>query len=106
MYISEGELQPGVFRAHGAGMSVNWQKYCTAVQTRRLAKNPADNGVLAFDSAGAIRSIRGLTVEHTPDRERMVRSHAEVLGDVTSAAVRVALKKISSWAIHLPDPME
>jgi hypothetical protein len=108
-FAPNGDLQPGVFRDIGGGMSVNWQRYCaTAADARRLARNPGDNGVIAFPSAESIRDIATkppLRVEHTPDRERPDQSHTEVFGEKT-AAVRHALLKLARWAIQVDEPVE
>lgn len=103
-FVRDGELQPGVFRDIGDGMSVNWQKYCpTAADARRLAKKPEDNGVISLSSAGAVRGIATeppLRVEHTPDFEKPDRSHSEVFGEKTSA-VRLALLRLKTWEIAI-----
>src|SRR5262249_4319297 len=100
-FAPNGELQPGAFRDHLAGMSVNWRKYCLSpADARRLDRNPADNGVISFQSAGHVRAIGEpkLKVVHAPDLERPDRSHTEVFGE-KSAAVRAALLKIFRWEI-------
>jgi hypothetical protein len=108
-YFRNGQLQPAVFRDIEGGMSVNWQKYCpTAANARRLAKTPADNGIISFPTAGAVRAIATeprLRVEHTPDFEKLDRSHAEVIGDKKAADVRVALLKLSVWEIAVDAPL-
>jgi hypothetical protein len=105
--LIDGELAPNAFRDQGGGMSVNWDKYATAVETRRLAKTPADNGVIRIESAQAVRSISTnppLRVDHTPDKIRRVRSHCEVFGDKTTS-VRAALFKLVSWEIRHTEPV-
>ena len=78
-FFKGDELLPGVFRKHGGGMSVNWEKYATAAITRNQAKTPDDNAVLKMQ-VSSIRSISELQVEHTPDLERNNRAHTDVLG--------------------------
>ena len=56
-------------------MSTNWEKYSTAEQTR--GQPPQSNGVVALVS-GDVRTIPGLSVEHTPSAEN--RAHTDVLG--------------------------
>jgi hypothetical protein len=101
-YAQAGELQPGAFRDHGGGMSVNWAKYCDPAGARALSKTPSDNGVISFPSAGQVRAVGepGLRVVHEPDRERPDRSHTEVFGN-KSAAVRAALMKLFRWEIPI-----
>lgn len=106
-FAPNGNLQPGVFRDVEGGMSVNWLKYCaTAADARRLSKTPADNGIVSFPSAGALRAITPLTVEHTPDFEKPDRSHAEVFGDKKAAGIRIALLKLARWEIQINAPVE
>ena len=93
-----GELQPGVFRDQGGGMSTNWARYCpTAEDCRSRATSPDDNGVVSM-LTGAVRGVP-LTVKHTPDVSRNDRSHTDVIGDKKAAGVRVKLLKIV--AVHL-----
>jgi hypothetical protein len=74
-------LQPGVFRAHGGGMSVDWDKYSTPEETRQRASNPLDNAVIRLPVVG-IRDISTLEVEHTPVcvLAHPNRAHSDVLG--------------------------
>ena len=101
MYFREGELQPGVFRAQGDGMSVDWDKYSTAEETKKRAgKNPHDNAVVRM-CAGRIREIAGLRVEHQPDRVGQNRAHSNVLGLPAHSTpdlveVRLKLRRIST----------
>jgi hypothetical protein len=75
-YFRDGKLEHGVFKAKdGPGMSVDWEKYSSAEDTRQRARNPRDNAVLALSASG-IRSIEGLDVRHVPEPQN--RSHSEV----------------------------
>jgi len=57
MYFREGELQPGVFKQQGDGMSVDWDKYSTAEETKKRArKNPRDNAVIRMCRASFVCS--------------------------------------------------
>lgn len=76
-YFRDGVLMPGVFRAHGAGMSVDWGKYSTAEETRARAKDPERNSVLRIPVSG-IRQVKPLDVIHSPDHERANRAHCDV----------------------------
>jgi hypothetical protein len=77
-YLLDGELSPGVCREQGGGMSVDWERYSTAEQTKQRAKKPEDNAVIKMPVIG-IRDIKPLIVEHTPDYP-VNRAHAEVFG--------------------------
>lgn len=66
-HFRDGELQPGVFRNHGNGMSVNWDRYASAEETRQQArKDPQHNAVISMPVI-RIREINDLRVEHTPE---------------------------------------
>lgn len=100
-FFRSGELKPGVFRAQEGGMSVNWDKYASAEETKRQARiNPDNNAVLAMSVAG-IRGIGTLLVEHTPEPEN--RAHSDVNGLPEDAErltqIRVFLLRIAVIAI-------
>ncbi len=101
MHFRSGELQAGVFRKHGVGMSVNWDKYASAEETRQQArKNPNENAVIAmgvFD----IRQIKGLTVEHTPEQPNRAHSDVYGLSDEELTEIRVLLLRIADVVIPL-----
>jgi len=79
------ELHPGIFREHDGSMSVDWERYSTAEESRGRAGEPSANGVVTL-VAGEVRSISGLAVEHSPDEERSNRAHSDVLGISTPVA--------------------
>lgn len=74
-YIRDGDLVPGVFRAQGGGMSVNWNKYASKEETKQQSKNPANNAVMSLP-VGGIRKIQDLDVKHTPKPSN--RAHSEI----------------------------
>ena len=104
---SDGTLMPGAIRptlSDGA-LSLDWNKYSTPEDTQQRAQNnpPRRYGVVEFN-AGSVRSIDGLSVEHTPDRKTMNRAHSSLLGLSDSEAQKtkkrnrlIALKP--SWRI-------
>ena len=99
--LRNGAIVPGVFRAQGAGMSVDWSKYASPEDTRQRARKPLDNAILAM-IAGDIRGTAGLPVNHSPEPEN--RAHADVIlpengEDLTEA--RIKLGRIASIAIPL-----
>ncbi len=104
-HFRDGALQPGVFRQHNDGMSVNWKKYATALDTRNGAtKNPNENAVVNI-CAGRIREIPGLQVVHAPDMTRNNRAHSNVLGIPnrnTPELVEVRLKLLRISTVVLP----
>ena len=99
--LRDGQIVPGVFRAQGEGMSVDWSKYASPEETQKRARKPIDNAILAL-IAGEIRSAVGLAVNHTPQPDN--RAHSDVLlpqvdEDLTEA--RIKLGRIATLAIPL-----
>jgi len=106
-YFRAGQLRPGVFKAQEGGMSVNWDRYASAEETKLQAtRNPDDNAVLSLE-VGGIRGIGALTVEHTPEPAN--RAHSDVNGisgnDEQRLEIRVKLLRIARIAIPLPPPL-
>lgn len=102
-YFRNGELQPGVFRTQDDGMSVNWDRYASAEETKQQAsKNPDDNAVIKMPVAD-IRGIAGLKVKHIPEPAN--RAHSNVHGLPESheqrTEVRVLLLRITEIVIPL-----
>jgi hypothetical protein len=89
---SGGKLHPGVFREQRGSMSVDWEKYSTAEESRNRARHPERVGILAL-IAGYVRSIEGLTVLHEPDEERRNRAHSGVHGIFDPAAANPEVRK-------------
>lgn len=101
-FFRDEELQPGVFRIHLGGMSVDWDKYATPEETRKRAKAPEQNAVLSMPVRG-IRAIDSLRVEHKPLPEN--RAHSEVLnfpdGGEDLTEIRVRLRRISDVVVRI-----
>lgn len=100
-FFRNKKLQPGVFRPHDGGMSVDWEKYSSPDDTRQRAKVPQDNAVICLPVVG-IRAINKLNVKHTPQATN--RAHADVIGfqegeDITE--MRVGLLSASIVVISL-----
>ena len=105
MHFRNGQLQPGVFRQQGNGMSVDWEKYSKPLETRDRASNPAQNAVVALN-VGHVREISGLDVQHTPDHQRANRAHSDVNGlpapnTAELVEVRIKLLRISTVVLRL-----
>lgn len=106
MHFRDGELQPGVFRQQGDGMSVDWDKYSRAEDTKnRSTKNPNDNAVISLRVA-RVREIQSLEVEHQPDHTQGNRAHSNVLGlpphdPHALVEVRLKLRRISTVVLPL-----
>lgn len=103
----EDRLHEGVFRDRGDGMSVDWEKYSTANETRARGRlPPEDYGILAF-LVGAIRGIRTpqLTVVHEPLEEN--QAHAGVHGvNANKTMARLKLfALVDGWEVHPASPV-
>ena len=101
-FLGCGQLKPGVFRAQGDSMSVNWDKYASAEETKQQAtKNPDDNAVISMPVIG-IRQTDDLKVVHTPEPKN--RAHSGVYGPENikqRTEVRVLLLRITNIVIPL-----
>jgi hypothetical protein len=71
------QLHAGIFRERLGAMSVDWERYSSAEDTRGRAPNPDENGVIALIT-GDVRRIEGLSVEHEPLRSN--RAHSGIHG--------------------------
>jgi hypothetical protein len=72
------QLHPGIFREHDGAISVDWEKYSRAEDTRGRGQSlPNENGVIALVT-GDVRRIEGLSVEHEPLRSN--RAHSGIHG--------------------------
>ena len=80
-HFRRGDLQPSVFRVRGDGMSVDWAKYSTPVETRQRARQPLQNAIISL-SVLKVRGIGGLDVRHKPSvpPEPLNRAHSNVIG--------------------------
>jgi hypothetical protein len=93
-YYPDGELRPGVFHDVEGGMSVDWEKFSTAIQARNRARVPEMNGVVSF-VAGEVRQVPQI-VEHRPLDDNI--AHSDIIGEKTPE-VRVKLMGIFRWEI-------
>jgi hypothetical protein len=75
--LTERQLHPGIFRERQGAMSVDWERYSSAEDTRGRALSPDENGVIALVT-GDVRRIEGLSVEHEPLRSN--RAHSGIHG--------------------------
>ena len=110
--IPDGEVRPNVFRDQGAGMSVDWREYSTALETLNRGKIPADNVVISLP-AGGIRQIEGLVMEHDPVQEnsfdkngnplRPNRAHSQVIGEKTTERRLKLSRSDWRWEMRLGD---
>jgi len=97
------KLGPGVFRAQGGALSVDWQRYSSPEETKQRAKKPDENAVIVIP-VGGIREVKPLRLEHTPIYP-LNRAHSEVF-DLPEreqlAEARVKLLRVAEIVIPLP----
>jgi len=90
-----------------AGMSTDWSRYSTPVQTRDRAKNPAINGVIETPVSD-VRAIPDQMVEHTPildhpDPEvKDNRSHTDVFGPKDDLEIKRCFSRKCRIVIFAP----
>ena len=100
-FFVRGELQPGVFRNRQGAMSVDWDKYSNAEQTRdRARSNPLDNAVISM-RVGGMRAINSLDVVHVPLEGNQAHSESVLPADETLTETRVHLLRLSVMEIPL-----
>src|SRR5947208_1595655 len=75
---ADGTIRPGAFQDHEGGMSTDWDKYASAEDTLKNARDPKVNAVVSMN-VGEVRSIPGQSVQHMPLPEN--RAHTDVIGD-------------------------
>ncbi len=92
-----GEPMPIAFSKHEGGMSVDWTKYSTPVETQNRVpvRKRGEHGVVEFEAA-RVRAVEGQMVEHTPEDYNL--GHSDVFGP-ESEEVRRKLSRICTWVI-------
>lgn len=99
-FIIENEIVPGAFQSKIDGMSTDWDKYSTAVQSLALSKVPSDNGIVSFH-VKLIRQEPYLDVEHDPKLYN--GAHSLILGipekGELKTKARLMLKRTAVWEI-------
>jgi hypothetical protein len=70
-------LAPRAFTNMGNGMSSDWNKYSTTVETRNRAKDPENWGVISLN-VRHVRSIPEQYVNHTPSVHN--QAHTDIVG--------------------------
>lgn len=99
-FFIKGELQPGVFRNQQGAMSLDWDKYSSAEQTRTRARKPDLNAVISL-IAGGIRSIKNLEILHAPEIDNQAHSECALPDDETLTEIRVLLLRLAKIEIPL-----
>lgn len=96
-WVRDGEPLPGAFQNREGGMSTEWSRYATPLETQNRHHTPLDNGVIKM-RAGTVRELPGQTVEHTPLPSN--RAHTDVYGE-KDTEIRKKFLRIFEWAIRL-----
>ena len=97
-FMEGDEILPGAFRDSGKDpMSVDWEKYSTAEQTRQRARKPPENAVVSVRS-GVIQAMPELKLGHEPLSDN--RAHCRVYGEKT-AKVRIKLVEAAQVEIRI-----
>lgn len=98
------KIKPAAFdpqpRLKSVEMSVDWDKYSTALETRNRARNPEMNGVVSFETS-KVRQTPPLKVEHKPSNNRAHSIIFDVLPNANDPEIRIKLRKICSWVIEI-----
>lgn len=76
----QGRPTAGAFRntPKDSGMSVDWGKYRTSIETRSNGKQETEKYAVIRFTAGDVRTIKDQTVVHEPLADN--RAHTEVFG--------------------------
>ncbi len=98
------KIKPAAFdpqpRPNSLELSVEWDKYSTALETRNRAKNPLANGVVSFYTC-KVRQTPPLKVEHKPSKNQAHSVIFDILPTANDPEIRIKLRKICSWVIKI-----
>lgn len=100
-YVRDGEITPGAFREIQDGMSADWEKYSTPMESRQRARKPLENAIISF----VVYQLRNLTLQviHNPARDN--RAHSLIKGKEKKIQndnrVRLGLLNVTQWEIRL-----
>jgi hypothetical protein len=110
--VPTGQPGPTIFSEKHGGMSTNWEKYADARHTRRTGPQPANKYGIMRLGVGAVRSVEGLAVAHTPDEKRNNQAHTDVRG-LGSTNREIARRRVllfaaikQDWEISPSEPPE
>lgn len=101
-------IKPGAFdpqpKPDGTEMSVDWDKYATAMDTRNRARKPEKNGVVSFVAGQVRQSPTPLHVSHKPTANKAHAIIWNVLPHSNHPEIRIKLRRICQWEIPLTPP--
>ena len=112
VYIDESindeykKIKPSAFdpqpKPKSTELSVNWDKYSTALQTKELARKPELNGVVSFEAKKIKSPEINLQVKHSPSV--INRSHSIIFNVdyyENDPEIRIKLRRICKWEINI-----
>lgn len=99
------KIKPSAFdpmpKPKSVEMSVNWNRYITAEETKNNAKVPEKNGVLSFITKNIRNSPIKLNVTHKPTTNRAHSIIHDVVSEKNDPEIRLLLRESCSWEIHI-----
>jgi hypothetical protein len=100
-------IPPAAFRVVADEISVEWEKYASADEALRRARDPLVNGLVELQ-ASTIRETGSLDVKHTPLSDN--RAHANIVGfhglqKSKLTKLRLQLSMRARWTIKPPVPV-
>lgn len=102
---SKLKILPSAFdpqpKPNSVEMSVNWDKYSSAEETKNLARKPEKNGVLNFITSHVRNIPINLKVSHKPSS---IRAHSiihDVVSEENDPEIRMKLRGICNWEIEI-----
>lgn len=102
---SKLKILPSAFdpqpKPNSVEMSVNWDKYSTAEETRNQARKPEKNGVLNFITSNVRNTPISLSVSHKPSSKRAHSIIHDVVSEENDPEIRMKLRGICNWEIEI-----
>lgn len=99
------KIKPGAFdpqpKPTSTEMSVDWERYSTALETKNRANVPDKNGVVSFNSTDVRQSPTPLKVSHKPTINRAHAIIFDVLPNANDPEMRIKLRRICTWVIPI-----
>lgn len=99
------KIKPSAFNPqptpHSVQMSVNWEKYSSADDTKNSARKPEKNGVLSFLTEDIRNNPVNLNVSHQPTTNQAHSIIHDVVSEQNDPEIRMNLRNICSWEIEI-----
>lgn len=102
---SKLKIKPSAFdpqsTPHSVEMSVNWEKYSSASDTKNSARKPEKNGVLSFITKDVRDTPVNLKVSHKPTANQAHSIIHDVVSEQNDPEIRMNLRSICNWEIEI-----